>query len=52
MHDDLGAMVDAIVAYLKAGDQLVVMSNGAFGDIHAKLLTQLAERADSAKRAA
>ena len=52
VHDDLGAMVDAIVAYLQAGDQLVVMSNGAFGDIHAKLLTQLAERADSAKRAA
>ena len=52
VHDDLGAMVDAIVAYLQAGDQLVVMSNGAFGGIHAKLLTQLAERADSAKRAA
>ena len=52
VHDDLGAMVDTIVAYLQAGDQLVVMSNGAFGDIHAKLLTQLAERADSAKRAA
>jgi UDP-N-acetylmuramate: L-alanyl-gamma-D-glutamyl-meso-diaminopimelate ligase len=52
VHDDLGAMVDAIVAYLQAGDQLVVMSNGAFGDIHAKLLTQLAKRADSAKRAA
>lgn len=52
VHDDLGAMVDAIIAYLQAGDQLVVMSNGAFGDIHAKLLTQLAKRADSAKRAA
>ena len=52
VHDDVAAMVDAIVAYLQAGDQLVVMSNGAFGDIHAKLLTQLAERADSAKRAA
>jgi UDP-N-acetylmuramate: L-alanyl-gamma-D-glutamyl-meso-diaminopimelate ligase len=52
VHDDLAAMVDAIVAYLQAGDQLVVMSNGAFGDIHTKLLTQLAKRADSAKRAA
>jgi UDP-N-acetylmuramate: L-alanyl-gamma-D-glutamyl-meso-diaminopimelate ligase len=52
VHDGLGAMVDAIVAYVHAGDQLVVMSNGAFGDIHAKLLTQLAKRADSAKRAA
>jgi UDP-N-acetylmuramate: L-alanyl-gamma-D-glutamyl-meso-diaminopimelate ligase len=52
VHDDLGAMVDAIVGYLQAGDQLVVMSNGAFGDIHAKLLAQLAKRADSDKRAA
>jgi UDP-N-acetylmuramate: L-alanyl-gamma-D-glutamyl-meso-diaminopimelate ligase len=52
VHDGLGAMVDAIVAYVQAGDQLVVMSNGGFGDIHAKLLAQLAKRADSAKRAA
>jgi UDP-N-acetylmuramate: L-alanyl-gamma-D-glutamyl-meso-diaminopimelate ligase len=52
VHDDLDAMVDAIVAYVQANDQLVVMSNGGFGDIHAKLLTQLAKRADSAKRAA
>ena len=28
VHDHLGEMVDAIVAYLQAGDQLVVMSNG------------------------
>jgi UDP-N-acetylmuramate: L-alanyl-gamma-D-glutamyl-meso-diaminopimelate ligase len=52
VHDELDAMVDAIIAYVQAGDQLVVMSNGGFGDIHAKLLTQLAKRADSAKRAA
>ena len=42
VHDDLDAMVGAIVAYVQAGDQLVVMSNGGFGGIHTKLLTQLA----------
>ena len=43
MHDDLGALIDAIVTYVRAGDQVVVMSNGGFGGIHAKLLAQLAD---------
>ena len=49
-HDGLDALIDAIVAYVKPGDQLVVMSNGGFGGIHTRLLTQLAQRvaADSA----
>ncbi len=52
VHDDLEAMIAAIVEYAQKDDQLVVMSNGGFGGIHAKLLTRLAQRADSAKRAA
>ncbi|HYM47688.1 MAG TPA: UDP-N-acetylmuramate:L-alanyl-gamma-D-glutamyl-meso-diaminopimelate ligase [Burkholderiaceae bacterium] len=52
VHHDLEAMVDAIVAYVKKGDQLVVMSNGGFGGIHARLLAQLAKRAEAAKHAA
>ncbi len=52
VHDGLDTMVEAIVEYAQKDDQLVVMSNGGFGGIHAKLLTRLAQRADSAKRAA
>ena len=56
VHGDLGELVDSIVAYARAGDQVVVMSNGGFGGIHAKLLAQLAaadsaNSADSARRA-
>ncbi|MBC8120049.1 MAG: UDP-N-acetylmuramate:L-alanyl-gamma-D-glutamyl-meso-diaminopimelate ligase [Burkholderiaceae bacterium] len=51
-HDDLAAMVEAIVAFVGEGDQLVVMSNGAFGGIHNRLLSALAERAESEQRAA
>lgn len=51
-HHVLDAMTEAIVAYVRSGDQLLVMSNGGFGGIHAQLLTRLAERAESAKRAA
>ncbi len=45
VHGDLDELIDAIVAYVKAGDQVVVMSNGGFGGIHAKLLAQLAAAA-------
>jgi UDP-N-acetylmuramate: L-alanyl-gamma-D-glutamyl-meso-diaminopimelate ligase len=40
--DDLDALVDAIARDARAGDQIVVMSNGAFGGIHDKLLARLA----------
>ena len=50
VHGDLGELVDAIITYAKASDQVVVMSNGGFGGIHAKLLAKLADSAaDSAK---
>ena len=51
-HDDLAAMVDAIVKFVAEGDQVAVMSNGAFGGIHNLLLRALAERAESEQRAA
>ncbi len=40
--DDLGSLIKAIAAEARAGDQVLVMSNGGFGGIHAKLLTVLA----------
>ena len=40
-RDDLGALIDAITAEAKAGDHLLVMSNGGFGGIHQKLLERL-----------
>jgi UDP-N-acetylmuramate: L-alanyl-gamma-D-glutamyl-meso-diaminopimelate ligase len=40
---DLDALVAAIAAQARAGDRVVVMSNGAFGGIHDKLLARLAQ---------
>jgi len=42
-HDQLGALVDAIAAAARAGDQVLVMSNGSFGGLHGRLLARLAE---------
>ncbi|HEY2967785.1 MAG TPA: cyanophycin synthetase, partial [Casimicrobiaceae bacterium] len=42
---DLTALTDAIVAAARPGDHIVIMSNGAFGGIHDKLLAQLANAA-------
>ncbi|WP_373974425.1 UDP-N-acetylmuramate:L-alanyl-gamma-D-glutamyl-meso-diaminopimelate ligase [Chitinibacter sp. SCUT-21] len=39
---DLDQLIAAIVAEARAGDQILVMSNGGFGGIHGKLLSQLA----------
>jgi len=41
VFDDLGQMIEAIVAEASSGDQILVMSNGGFGGIHAKLLERL-----------
>ena len=41
-HDDLQSLLAAIVAEARSGDQILVMSNGAFGGIHGKLLEALA----------
>ncbi|GHD77055.1 UDP-N-acetylmuramate:L-alanyl-gamma-D-glutamyl-meso-diaminopimelate ligase [Vogesella fluminis] len=40
--DDIDALVAAIVAEARDGDQVLVMSNGGFGGIHGKLLGALA----------
>ena len=40
--DDLGELVQRIVAAARSGDQILVMSNGGFGGIHEKLLAALA----------
>jgi len=39
--DDLDALIGAIAAESRAGDHVLVMSNGGFGGIHAKLLARL-----------
>ena len=44
VHNDLDALVAAIVAQARAGDHILVMSNGGFGGIHDKLLQRLASR--------
>jgi len=41
---DLDALVAAIVAEARAGDHVLVMSNGGFGGIHDKILQRLAAR--------
>ena len=41
VSDDLNALIAAIVAAAKSGDQILVMSNGGFGGIHEKLLKAL-----------
>jgi UDP-N-acetylmuramate: L-alanyl-gamma-D-glutamyl-meso-diaminopimelate ligase len=39
---DVAAIVERATTHARAGDSIVVMSNGAFGGIHDKLLAQLA----------
>jgi UDP-N-acetylmuramate: L-alanyl-gamma-D-glutamyl-meso-diaminopimelate ligase len=48
---DLAALVDAVVAEARAGDQVLVMSNGGFGGIHELLLKSLSARSAPSARA-
>ena len=41
LQAELGQLVKAVVAEAKAGDRVLVMSNGDFGGIHEQLLTAL-----------
>ncbi|MCH4563778.1 UDP-N-acetylmuramate:L-alanyl-gamma-D-glutamyl-meso-diaminopimelate ligase [Halomonas sp. EGI 63088] len=41
LHEDLDALVDALVTEARPLDRIVVMSNGDFGGIHEKLLAAL-----------
>ncbi|MGB6242276.1 MAG: UDP-N-acetylmuramate:L-alanyl-gamma-D-glutamyl-meso-diaminopimelate ligase [Castellaniella sp.] len=42
---DLPALIDTLSRQARAGDQILIMSNGGFGGIHLKLLDALARRA-------
>jgi UDP-N-acetylmuramate: L-alanyl-gamma-D-glutamyl-meso-diaminopimelate ligase len=44
VREDVGALVEAIVAQARAGDAVLVMSNGGFGGIHDRLLRALRDR--------
>jgi len=45
---DLADLCDQVVATARAGDRVVVMSNGGFGGLHERLLDALASRASTA----
>ena len=44
VYKDFDALVDSICIHAEPGDQVVVMSNGGFGNIHQKLLSALASK--------
>jgi UDP-N-acetylmuramate: L-alanyl-gamma-D-glutamyl-meso-diaminopimelate ligase len=44
VHDDLALLTAALAAEARAGDHLVLMSNGSFGGLHEKLLAALEGR--------
>ena len=43
--DDFDALLDQIAGTVRAGDHVLIMSNGSFGGIHGKLLARLAGNA-------
>jgi UDP-N-acetylmuramate: L-alanyl-gamma-D-glutamyl-meso-diaminopimelate ligase len=45
--DTVDAVIAAVMAQCQAGDSIVIMSNGAFGGIHEKLLAALANRSEA-----
>ena len=47
-YEDLGVMVETLARVLKPGDHVLVMSNGAFGGVHEKLLARLRSRMERA----
>jgi UDP-N-acetylmuramate: L-alanyl-gamma-D-glutamyl-meso-diaminopimelate ligase len=50
-EEDLDRLVAAIVAEARAGDQVLVMSNGGFGGIHDRLLAEMEKRAPARAKA-
>ncbi len=40
--DSVDALVDGLASELKVGDQVLIMSNGGFGGLHARLIARLA----------
>jgi UDP-N-acetylmuramate: L-alanyl-gamma-D-glutamyl-meso-diaminopimelate ligase len=51
VHDDLDKLVAAVVRESRAGDHVLVMSNGGFGGVHGKLLAALGSAASAAASA-
>ncbi len=51
VENDLQKLADAVLAEVRAGDQVLVMSNGGFGGIHELLLKSLSSRRSPAARA-
>jgi UDP-N-acetylmuramate: L-alanyl-gamma-D-glutamyl-meso-diaminopimelate ligase len=45
VFDDLDALIRAVAAEARSGDQVLIMSNGGFGGIHGKLLAALDHQA-------
>ncbi len=45
VHADLAELIQALVGEARAGDHLVLMSNGSFGGLHERLLAALEARA-------
>jgi UDP-N-acetylmuramate: L-alanyl-gamma-D-glutamyl-meso-diaminopimelate ligase len=43
-ESDLEVLIDAVVGEARAGDHILIMSNGGFGGIHEKLLDRLSAR--------
>jgi UDP-N-acetylmuramate: L-alanyl-gamma-D-glutamyl-meso-diaminopimelate ligase len=43
-EEELDALIGAVAAEARAGDHVVIMSNGGFGGIHEKLLARLSAR--------
>ena len=44
LHATIDGLVETVCAWARAGDHVVIMSNGGFGGIHDKLLAQLKVR--------
>jgi UDP-N-acetylmuramate: L-alanyl-gamma-D-glutamyl-meso-diaminopimelate ligase len=45
VHTELDTLVADVVAQARAGDRVLVMSNGGFGGVHQRLLDALQRRA-------
>jgi len=43
VHDEVAAIIEAVAASAAPGDQVLIMSNGGFEDIHARLIARLGE---------
>ena len=48
-HGDLDALIADIAGQARAGDHVLVMSNGGFGGVHARLLEALGQAARQSK---